>query len=176
MRRKTTDCRNGRVNSMKILGIDPGLISMGWAFIDTKDGKIDWTSGEIRANQREDLTLRLAFILDELKKGIELRKPDVVAMESGFVGGWNRGTLATAYARGMVLCAAGNAKMPLYEYAPSSIKKNLTGHGNSSKEQLAHAVASFLGDPMMTLKPDQADALAVALNCYRVRGQQGAMI
>ena len=161
---------------MKILGIDPGLVSMGWAFIDTTNGDIDWTSGEIRPHQRDDMTIRLAFILDELMKGIELRKPDMVAMEAGFVGGWNRGTLGTAYARGMVYCAAGNAKMALYEYAPSSIKKNLTGHGNSSKEQLARAVASFLGDPMMTLKPDQSDALAVALNCYRIRGQQGVMI
>ena len=154
---------------MKILGIDPGLVIMGWAFIDTEGGNIDWTSGEIRANPREDMTLRLAFILDELKKGIELRKPDVVAMEAGFVGGWNRGTLGTAYARGIVLCAAGVAKVMLCEYANNSIKKQLTGHGRSTKDQLAHAVKSFLGDPGLTLKEDQADALAVALHCYRVR-------
>ena len=154
---------------MKILGIDPGLVTMGWGFIDTEGGNMDWTSGEIKPNQREDMTLRLAFILDELKKGIELRKPDIVAMEAGFVGGWNRGTLGTAYARGIVLCAAGLANVMLCEYANNSIKKNLTGHGRSTKDQLAHAVKFFLGDPGLTLKEDQADALAVALHCHRVR-------
>lgn len=154
---------------MKILGIDPGLVNMGWAYIETRPDEIIWASGEIKANPRDDMTLRLAFILDELKKGIELRKPDVVAMEAGFVGGWNRGTIGTAYARGIVLCAAGIAKVMLCEYANNSIKKQLTGHGRSTKDQLAHAVKSFLGDPEMTLKEDQADALAVAIHCYRVR-------
>ncbi len=154
---------------MKILGIDPGLVTMGWAFIDTEGGKIDWTSGEIKPRPRDDMTLRLAYILDELIKGIELRKPDIVAMEAGFVGGWNRGTLGTAYARGMVLCAAGETKIMVCEYANNSIKKNLTGNGRATKEQLAHAVKSFLGDPWLTLKEDQADALAVGLHCYRVR-------
>lgn len=154
---------------MKILAIDPGLVTMGWAFINTEGGKIDWISGEIKPRQRDDMTLRLAYILDELKKGIELRKPEIVAMEAGFVGGWNRGTLGTAYARGIVLCAAGMAQVTLYEYANSSIKKNLTGNGRATKEELAHAVKSFLGDPGLTLKEDQADALAVGLHCYRVR-------
>ena len=152
---------------MKILGIDPGLVSMGWAFIDTEGGNIDWTSGEIKPRQQDATTLRLAFILDELKKGIELRKPQLIAMEAGFVGGWNNATLGTAYARGTVLCAAGIAKVELLQFAPSSIKKSLTGHGNASKEQVAHAVKSFLGDPGLILKPDQSDALAVALHCHR---------
>ena len=75
----------------------------------------------------------------------------------------------------MAACATN--KIPMGEYEPSKIKKNLVGLGNAPKSQVAFMVAHCLGIKKPDWPEDASDALAVAichLNERRMRRLTGA--
>lgn len=147
----------------RILGIDPGSVKTGWGFLAV-DGMeiVEWASGVICPPAKDSMPVRLAYIFDEVEKGIKFRKPDVMVYEDGYVGSNSRTSLVIGMARAIPAIIASRAGIPVVNYAPASIKKIVGGHGAATKKMIQTAVTACL-ETKAKFGEDEADALAVAL-------------
>lgn len=149
---------------MILLGIDPGTLISGWGVIAVKEGReeiIDF--GAIRPKATLKLSDRYHIIYKGVQALIAQFSPNAIAIETQFTGRNVASALKLAMARAVVLIAAREAGIPIYEYAPLRIKKAVTGTGSASKEQvkgMIRRIFSLQHDPE---PEDAADALACAL-------------
>ncbi len=149
---------------MKILGIDPGTVATGYGVIEAlKGGSLRLVcSGVVRPGSRLPLSVRLNEIAVGLNSIIAGHCPDAVAIESVFHSVNAKSAITLAHARGVAMLASAQASIPVYEYAPRSIKLSVTGYGNAAKEQVQKMIGIMLKNTEVR-EPDAADALAVAL-------------
>ena len=150
---------------MIILGIDPGLATLGFGVIE-KDARgncsvIDY--GVVQSPKEEGLPVRLAMLEQGINKILEKYCPDEVAMEELFFSKNITTGIAVAHARGVALLTCVKHCGKLYEYTPMQIKQALTGYGRADKKQMQSVVASLLKLKTIPKPDDAADALAVAL-------------
>ena len=146
----------------RVLGLDPGSYRTGWGVVEGVGGQ-NYTrvaSGVIAASG--ELAARLATISHELKSIVERYRPIALAVESSFVGPSPRSGLILGQAKGAALAVASLAGLEVYEFAPRSVKKALTGSGSSGKSQVAYMVRAILAMPKPAAE-DESDALAVAV-------------
>jgi crossover junction endodeoxyribonuclease RuvC len=149
---------------MRILGIDPGTITVGYGIIDSEAGNISFVCCDaLKCKQRSPIGERLCYIYDELCAVIEKYRPDVVAVEQPFVDKNIRSALVIGKAQAIAILAAGKHHLPCYEYSPAQIKQGATSYGASSKEQVQQMVKLQLNLAKIPEPNDAADALAVAI-------------
>ncbi len=149
---------------MKILGIDPGTVVMGYGIIETGDGEpLFLECGVIRPPARSSIGKRLSFLYKNLMKIISASGPDVIAIEEPFVAKNARTALAIGRAQAVAILSAANCDIPSFEYTPARIKQRVATYGASSKEQVQEMVKLQLGLDHVPEPNDAADALAVAL-------------
>jgi crossover junction endodeoxyribonuclease RuvC len=149
---------------MKILGVDPGTIVMGYGVILSEGDKIELISyGAIKTKGHTAISDRLSLLYRELNKVIAKYKPDVVAIEQPFVAKNVSSALAVGRAQAVAILAAANSLLPSFEYTPSQVKQRVSNYGASSKEQIQEMVRLQLGLSIIPEPSDAADALAVAL-------------
>ena len=149
---------------MRILGIDPGTIAMGYGVIETEEDRISLVDcGVLRNPERSPIGERLSYLYGELLKIISHCQPDAVAVEQPFMSKNVQSALAIGRAQAMAILAAANKGVPIYEYTPARIKLRVTNYGASSKEQIQEMVKLQLGLSEVPQPNDVADALAVAL-------------
>lgn len=149
---------------MRILGIDPGTVAMGYGVIEGSGDETTLVSyGVLDCSLRSPIGERLSFLYHELGKIISRYQPEVVAIEQPFVARNVRATLAIGKAQAVAILAAANRGIPSYEYTPAQIKQRVADYGASSKEQIQEMVKLQLGLAEVPQPPDAADALAVAL-------------
>ncbi len=150
---------------MVILGLDPGLATLGYGVIKKESRKkaemLDY--GVISTPKDENLAVRLCMIEKGLKQIIEKFQPDEVAVEELFFAKNVKTGIAVAHARGVILLTANKECGRLFEYTPLQIKQALTGYGRAEKIQIQQMVKSLLGLKGIPKPDDAADALAVAL-------------
>ena len=72
------------------------------------------------------------------------------------------------YARGVSILAAIHNKVHTNEYSPREVKKAVVGKGAASKQQVNYMVMTILNSKKIKFKPDESDALAIAL-CHAFR-------
>lgn len=150
---------------MRILGIDPALSITGYGIIDEKNSSrylVD--TGIIKTKSQDPLPVRLAAIHRGILKVIKRQKPDCIILEKFYVH-YRHPT--TAYvlgqARGVVCLLSAQVNLPLYEYAPTRVRKSVLGRGLASKAQVQRMVASLLGLAKVPKYHDITDALALAI-------------
>ncbi len=149
---------------MRILGIDPGTVAMGYGVIDSRDDEIALVEcGVLDCPVRSPIGERLSYLYGELEKIISRCQPDVVAIEQPFVAKNVRSTLAIGKAQAVAILAAANRGIPSYEYPPAKVKQRVANYGASSKEQIQEMVRLLLGLSEVPQPSDAADALAVAI-------------
>ena len=149
---------------MRVLGIDPGTITMGYGVVDSQDDEIALTDcGALVSPERSPIGERLRYLYNELLAIIGRHQPDAVAVEQPFVAKNVRSALAIGRAQAIALLAAANRRIPTYEYTPTQIKQRVANYGASSKEQIQEMVRLQLGLPQVPQPNDAADALAVAI-------------
>ncbi len=147
---------------MRILGIDPGSVKMGYGCIETDGPRLTYVeAGVLTAPAKVGKYERLVELGRDLEELIADLKPDVAALEAGFVKG-QMGALVSGAARGVAAYVLGCRGIPVREYAPATVKKTATGNGAAEKEQVAEMVARQLGLNSIPA-PDAADALAIAI-------------
>ena len=152
---------------MRILGIDPGTISMGYGIIEANEDKITLVScGALASQARSPIGERLSFLYQAISEIITQYQPDTVAVEQPFVAQNVKAALAIGKAQAIAILAAANRQIPVYEYTPAQIKQRVSNYGASSKEQIQEMVKLQLGLAEVPQPNDAADALAVAL-CHR---------
>ncbi len=149
---------------MRILGIDPGTVTMGYGVIESKNDEITLVDcGVFDCPVRSPIGERLSYLYGELCKIISRYEPDAVAIEQPFVAKNVRSTLAIGKAQAVAILAAANKGIPSYEYTPTQVKQRVASYGASSKEQIQEMVRLQLGLSKVPQPSDAADALAIAI-------------
>jgi len=149
---------------MRILGIDPGTITMGYGVIEKSDDKITLLDyGALTTRAHSPIGERLSFLYNHLMEIVSRYQPDAVAVEQPFMAKNVKSTLAIGRAQAVAILAAANQGVPTYEYTPTQVKQSVANYGASSKEQIQQMVKLQLGLPQVPQPSDAADALAVAL-------------
>ena len=149
---------------MKILGIDPGTVVMGWGVIKSADDELALVDfGAIKVSEKSQIGERLIRLYKELLKVIQRHQPDAIAVEQPFVAKNVRTALAIGRAQAIALLAAASKGIPAFEYTPAQVKQRVANYGASSKEQVQEMVRLLLGLAEPPEPNDAADALAVAI-------------
>lgn len=149
---------------MRIIGIDPGTIIMGYGVIAGGDDDIALVEyGVLRSPLRSPIGERLHYLYSRLLEIMSRCQPDAVAVEQPFVANNVKSALAIGRAQAIALLAAANCGLPAYEYTPTQVKGAVADYGASSKEQIQQMVRMQLGLAEVPEPSDAADALAVAI-------------
>lgn len=149
---------------MRVLGIDPGTITLGYGIIDENDDSLTTRAyGAINAPPRSPMGERLCYMYEHLLKLVKLHHPDVAAIEQPFVAKNVKSALAIGRSQAIAILAAAGQGIPVYEYSPAQVKQQVSNYGASSKEQIQEMVKLQLGLSTVPEPNDAADALAVAL-------------
>lgn len=157
-----------------ILGIDPGLRATGWGAIRADGGTLSFLSaGTVSSDASGALCERLATLYRGLALTMEAVAPDEAAVEQTFVSRDGAATLKLGQARGIALLAPALSGVPVAEYAPSLVKKTVTGAGQADKTQIRRMVQMLL--PRARAGSEHAwDALAVAV-CHASHRRSAAL-
>jgi crossover junction endodeoxyribonuclease RuvC len=147
-----------------ILGVDPGSRVTGYGIVEQVRGELRAVDcGVIRPDAAAPASERYLVIHDSLATLITQFHPDVVAVESLFFCKSASSAIKLAQVRGVVLLAAAEAGLEVYEYAPRRVKQAVVGRGSASKVQVQQMVKALLGLAEVPKPEDAADALAVAI-------------
>jgi len=147
----------------KILGIDPGSRTTGYAILVEDQGKFSAEICDVfRMDKMEDHNERLQFIFDKVTELVKKHKPDQCAVETPVYGVDPLAMLKLGRAQAAAILAITNLKVPVAEYYPKAVKKAITGNGNASKKQVAFMLSKLITLPDTKLTDDATDALAVA--------------
>ncbi len=154
---------------MRVLAIDPSLRATGFAVLES-GARVDSTrvlAFGVITNKR---TLLPSGCLVAIRQGIvELvaqHSPDCCAVEGVIFVQSYKTAITMGAARGAALAAAAEHGLPIFEYAPTSVKMAVVGRGGAKKDQVAFMVRALLG-LKSTPQADEADALAIGLTHLR---------
>lgn len=153
---------------MRIIGIDPGLRTLGWGIIDVDGPRLRHVANGLCHGVGDDLAQRLLRLHVSLSEVVAQWVPDAAAVEQTFVNRDGAGTLKLGQARGIAMLVPAQAGLSIGEYAPNKVKKTVVGVGHADKRQVDHMVRLQL--PGVEIAgPDAADALAIAI-CHAHHG------
>jgi crossover junction endodeoxyribonuclease RuvC len=151
------------VETLRILGIDPGSRKTGYGLIENTGNRIHHlASGCIRLNAKHPLSDRLSILSRELEQLIEEFRPDCGVVEKIFFAKNAQSALTLGHARGVILLKFSERNLPIHEYQTLKIKQTVVGVGRADKDQVQHMVKILL-NLQNKLQEDEADALAVAI-------------
>lgn len=149
---------------MRILGIDPGYGITGFGLIESERGQNRLLQcGAITTPPGMDFSARLEIIYEDMRKLLELSKPDAVAIEELFFGQNVTTGIGVAQSRGVILLAIRQAGLEVTSYKPMQVKQALVGYGNATKHQMQDMTKRLLHLNEMPKPDDAADAIAIAL-------------
>ena len=149
---------------MRILGIDPGLATLGWGVVET-DGRRNHLldTGAVITSPDRSMPERLHKIFVDVIALCAQYEPDEIVFEELFFSKNITTGIAVGAARGVALCACVEYGRPMYEYTPMQIKQAITGYGKADKHQIQQMVKMLLNLPDIIRPDDAADAVAAAL-------------
>lgn len=159
---------------MIILGIDPGFAIVGYGAVEYKGNKFKTVEyGAVTTPAKTEMFSRFKAIYDEVCEIIERVKPDVMAIEELFFNSNQKTAINVAQARGVIILAAMNNGIDVFEYTPLQVKQAVVGYGRAQKAQVQQMVKVLLNLEAVPKPDDTADALAIAI-CHAHSGG-GAM-
>lgn len=149
--------------TIRIIGIDPGLRRTGWGVIDLSGNRFQFVAaGTISSDVRRNLASRLCQLHEGLSEIVHRFMPHEAAVEHVFVNKDATATLKLGQARAVALLVPAQANLPVFEYAPNKVKKSVIGVGHGDKEQI-HMMVKVLLPRAEFDSSDAADALALAV-------------
>jgi crossover junction endodeoxyribonuclease RuvC len=157
---------------MIVLGIDPGTAKTGYGLVEREGSKlrlIDY--GCVETLSTHELPRRLLEIHNAMTELILTHKPAQLGVERLFFNRNVQTAFAVGQARGVVLLAAAEHGLPVFEYGPHEVKMAVTGYGRADKTQVQRMVQAVLGMSTLPKPDDAADALAVAICLAHARPQ-----
>ena len=155
---------------MVILGIDPGLATIGWGAVDYSGSRFKVLGyGALETPAGVSLEERLLMINQGMKELIERYRPEQMAVEELFFNTNITTGIRVAEARGVILMTAHALGVKLFEYTPLQVKQAVVGYGRAEKKQVINMVTLLLGLSAPPKPDDTADALAIAI-CHAHSG------
>lgn len=149
---------------MRILGIDPGIGRTGWGVIEDVSSKLEVISfGCFETEPNSPVPQRLALIYTHIQHLIDEYQPESLGIEELFFNTNVTTAFTVGQARGVILLAAEQAKLPIGIYTPLQVKMAVSGYGRAEKKQVGDMVKLLLKLKTVPKPDDTADALAVAI-------------
>ena len=149
---------------MKILGIDPGIATVGFGAIEADGGNCRLIRyGVISTPPKTRLSLRLSQIHSDVTSLIDYFQPDAIAIEELFFNTNLKTGISVAHGRGVTLLAGEQRGVPMFEYTPLQVKQAVAGYGRAEKKQVMDMVMRLLKLDTVPRPDDAADALAIAI-------------
>lgn len=153
-----------------LLGIDPGLATVGFGVIESKGGHCRFLDcGVIRTKPELELAERLNIIKKDFLEILRGYKPDAAGVEELYFAKNVTNALKVAHARGVLLESLYEHKIPVVSMTPLQVKNNITGDGAAKKWQIQEMVKRLLNLDHYPRPDDAADALAIALCAERMQ-------
>lgn len=150
---------------MRILGIDPGLATTGWAVVDFNDNgdptPVDY--GALITKKGLTVSERVAEIYTDLHKLIKKYKPEYAGVETLLFCNNAKTAISVGEARGVVLLVLEQNKIPLKEFTPLQVKSSIAGYGKATKRQVQENVKIICRLKEIPKPDDAADAIAIAI-------------
>ncbi len=149
---------------LKILGIDPGYAIVGYGILNYDGYKFRPEAfGAITTQAGSPFNMRLLDIYNDMKMLLTSYKPDAMSIEKLFFNTNQKTVIDVAQARGIIILAATEYGVPVYEYTPLQVKQSVVGYGRAEKKQVMEMTRSILGLAKVPKPDDTADALAIAI-------------
>ena len=149
---------------MVILGIDPGVATIGFGVINAECQKNTLIQyGTITTPAGIPLASRLLQISNDMEELIHLFQPDEMAIEELFFSTNITTGISVAHGRGVILLAAEKLGVPVFEYTPIQVKQAVAGYGKADKKQVMLMTQRLLHMNRIPRPDDAADALAIAI-------------
>lgn len=156
---------------MRVVGIDPGLVTSGFAVVERVRGRPSAVEfGAVRTPSGFSQAARLAFLRRELDELLDRAGADVAAVERVFFNSNARTAMAVGQASGVALACAAEHGLDVFDYTPLEVKQSVVGVGNASKKQVQAMVAALLRLAGPPTPADAADACALAI-CHLNRSR-----
>lgn len=155
---------------MRIIGIDPGYAIVGFGILDYENSRfrvVDY--GAITTDKDTPFNDRLTEIYSDLCYVLDKYKPEFMSIEKLYFQNNQKTAIDVAEARGVILLAANQRRIDIYEYTPLQVKQSITGYGKAVKKQVQDMTKRVLGLSEVPKPDDTADALAMAIchgHCY----------
>lgn len=149
---------------MIVLGVDPGLATMGYGVISfdgVKCRPVDY--GALTTPAKMPLPERLMHLYEGIEELCKRFEPDDIAMEELFFSKNVTTAIAVGEARGAAMVAMRKHTTNLFEYTPMQIKQAVVGYGKADKQQMQYMVKMLLNLEEIPRPDDAADALAAAI-------------
>lgn len=157
------------MNSLRILGIDPGSQRTGFGILDVTGQQLSYVTSGVIGMRTDDFSARLKEIFRGVKDLTARYRPDQIAIERVFMNRNADSALKLGQARGAAICGLAECDAGIHEYAPRQIKLAVVGSGGAAKEQVQLMVRRLL-HLQGAVAVDAADALAAAL-CHALRAR-----
>ena len=149
---------------LRILGIDPGIATVGFGVIDAQRGAQRYVScGVISTPAHTSLSSRLDQIYTDLEQLCDTFRPEAISIEELFFNTNITTGIAVAHGRGVILLAAYRHNIPVYECPPLQVEQSVVGYGRAEKRQVIDMVQRILRLPAPAKPDDASDALALAI-------------
>jgi crossover junction endodeoxyribonuclease RuvC len=149
---------------MKVLGIDPGTATVGWAIVESVKGNATAIAyGHISTKKELALHERLQEIRDDIHDIVKQYAPDEAALEELFFFNNQKTVISVAQSRGALLLTLADFGLSIAGYTPLQVKQALTGYGQADKQQVQRMAKEILHLKAIPKPDDVADALAIAL-------------
>lgn len=150
---------------MRILGIDPGLATIGLGLIDAPSRSdlqvIEWLIISTPAGL--PVPERLCEIRKDLNEYLDATAPELVVIERLFFATNERTAIDVAQARGVIVQTVAERGLPIIEPTPLQMKQGITGDGAADKAQVQAMLVTELKLTSIPRPDDAADALALAM-------------
>lgn len=149
---------------MRIIGIDPGYAIVGYGVVDYAKNRFGVVGyGAITTKAKTPFEDRLEVIYNDMLEVIDMYKPDHLAIEKLYFNTNSTTAIDVAQARGVIVLAAKQKGVPVFEYTPLQVKQAVTGYGRAEKHQVMEMVKGLLSLKAVPKPDDTADALAIAI-------------
>lgn len=153
-----------RLIGVRILGIDPGLATVGFGIVDyvgsrctpIQYGCITTEAHVFHGERLQDIYVTLGDVITRYT-------PEVMAIEKLFFNTNVTTAFSVGAARGVIVLAAVQHQLRVAEYTPLQIKQAITSYGRADKKQVQEMVRMYLNLSTVPKPDDVADALAVAI-------------
>ena len=161
---------------MLVLGVDPGLATTGYGLVAEQRQNLSLVDfGVIETPANLPLDKRLQQLYHELCSLVAGFDLEAVAIEDLFFSRNVRTAMAVGHARGVVLLAAAEANLAVFEYTPLQVKDAVVGYGRATKSQVQEMVRLLLGMECIPRPDDAADAIAIAI-CHLHSSQFASLL
>lgn len=149
---------------MRIIGIDPGYAIVGFGILEYNRAQFQVVDyGAVTTPADMDFNSRLLEIYNDLCYILDKFRPDFMAIERLYFTSNQKTAIDVAQARGIVLLAARQRNIEVFEYTPLQVKQSVTGYGKAVKKQVQEMTTRILKLPEIPKPDDTADALAIAI-------------